>query len=525
MMKIQSKVCCVLCLTILLAACTVAPTLTPTLPEIASLHPTTTLSPTTNLTKAMQTYQETLRANQTQNAAYYTAIAGEKSATAAHITPSLTPSITLQPSSTLRPTSTPIFNVANVVTFTPAPPAQCPPDDPSLSFDITPLYSTFQGEDTLLDLLNAGGAKSLITSLIDEEWENGRDYVVADLTDDGIPEIALGIYLNFYIFGCSAGQYHPLFTLQVYDGPKPSIEAIQDMNLDGIPELLIIYEGCPSTHCIGYDIIAWNGNTINYLIQSEWLKSPTWYGYDALVAWDIHSADVDNNGTIELVVNEIPPFPWDFNEAMFGPLRDGEAVYMWNGEIFARKRFTLSPAKYRFQAVQDADWASLSGDYDHALELYQEAIFSDQLDWWSPERAQYFRDMYYNFLILTPTPIPPAPDQSEYYRLAAYSRFRIILLHLLRGWETEAQVIYDNMVELFPSGNPGYPYVEMATLFWGQYQSSHNMGLACAQAIQYTTQRPNDILDSLGNIYIHTYQNHIYQPADVCPFTNADVQQ
>ena len=99
------------------------------------------------------------------------------------------------------------------------------------------------------------------------------------------------------------------------------------------------------------------------------------------------------------------------------------------------------------------------------------------------------------------------------------------MLHLLRGWETEAQVIYGNMVELFPSGNPGYPYVEMATLFWEQYQASHNMGLACTQAIQYTTQHPIDILDPLGNIYIHTWQNHNYQPADVCPFTNADIQQ
>jgi len=110
----------------------------------------------------------------------------------------------------------------------------------------------------------------------------------------------------------------------------------------------------------------------------------------------------------------------------------------------------------------------------------------------------------------------PSPDDPEYPRLAAYAYHRIMLLHLVRGYDLDASATYHTLQQKFPAGNPGHPYVEMATAFWDAYQSTHNMTNACGAAIEYAAVHP-EILVPLGSDY-HGSQSHTYKPEDVCPF-------
>ena len=114
------------------------------------------------------------------------------------------------------------------------------------------------------------------------------------------------------------------------------------------------------------------------------------------------------------------------------------------------------------------------------------------------------------------TPVPGTPDPAEYPRLAAYAYYRIMLIHLVQGHDSEATTVYNTLQEKFGNDQYGSPYVEMATAFWEAYQSTHKMYDGCAAAIQYAAEHP-DILIPLGSDY-HGAQSHIYKPEDVCPF-------
>jgi hypothetical protein len=200
----------------------------------------------------------------------------------------------------------------------------------------------------------------------------------------------------------------------------------------------------------------------------------------------------------------------------FPPWRRGVAVYKWNGEQFIPFSITHDPVQYRFQAIQDGDRATINGNFADAQSLYQEAIFNQDLEWWSSQRQlDTMRKLTDEGYLALGTPAPGIPDPSEYPRLAAYAYYRIILLHLVQGQETEAKTAYQTLQQKFGNDQYAQPYVEMATTFWDAYYSANKMYGGCAAAIQYAAEHP-DILRPLGSDY-HGSQSHTYVPADVCP--------
>ena len=110
----------------------------------------------------------------------------------------------------------------------------------------------------------------------------------------------------------------------------------------------------------------------------------------------------------------------------------------------------------------------------------------------------------------------PEMNKDEYFQLAGYSYYRIVLLHILRGYKSDAITTYKTLHQKFPKGNPGYPYVELANAFMNKYENTHTMIYACSAAIQYAVENP-EILTPLGSDY-HGWQSHTYKPEDVCPF-------
>ena len=118
---------------------------------------------------------------------------------------------------------------------------------------------------------------------------------------------------------------------------------------------------------------------------------------------------------------------------------------------------------------------------------------------------------------LTPTPAIPPDDPQEYPNIAAYARYRIMLLHILQGHFPEAQIVYDTLQEKFPEGGDGHRFALVAKAFWDQYQISKNIKESCAKAVSMA-YKYRLILKFLGADY-HNYQQDImYESKDVCPF-------
>ena len=94
--------------------------------------------------------------------------------------------------------------------------------------------------------------------------------------------------------------------------------------------------------------------------------------------------------------------------------------------------------------------------------------------------------------------------------LAAYARFRMMLLYVVQGWMSDAQVVYDTLQKKYPEKTNGYIYAEMAQVFWTEYAASGMLDQACGRAVQIANQ---DIegYRYLGSEY-HGYQSLKYKP-------------
>jgi hypothetical protein len=268
-------------------------------------------------------------------------------------------------------------------------------------------------------------------------------------------------------------------------------------------------------------IFEWNGGELVSIIQGESYGDGKYHSSASMLGvTQVDTIDIDENGTLELILSGSPPN--ETTSAYEGlPWRNETHIYSWNGYLFLLYRVVFSPPEYRFQAVQDGDRASLLGEYDRAVEFYQLSISNNMLDWWSDERWSYeVRNLWVQ---PDDTPLPtPIPDTTEYPNLDAYARFRIMLLHIVRGNIREAETVFNALKNNFKHGQPGYAYVDMADAFWNEYQLSLNIELACGKAIEFATLHPVDILAYLGNgEFARTYygdQSLEYTPEEICPF-------
>jgi hypothetical protein len=190
---------------------------------------------------------------------------------------------------------------------------------------------------------------------------------------------------------------------------------------------------------------------------------------------------------------------------------------MWNGAEFNLEKVRIADPVFRFQAVQDADYASLDGDYPRAFELYQQVVFNDELDWWSVAKATQEANAISAAIqaIVTPTPLPE--DETERSNLSAYAYYRMMLLHIVADNQVEAESAYDTLMDNFGEDQDGYAFAELATTFWIEYIGSNDIQQACSKAIKYAEENQVTTIEILGSSY-HGWQSHNYKPEDICPF-------
>lgn len=450
------------------------------------------------------------------------------------------PSVTHQPTSTLRPTktSTPsptiaaTFDAGNIKTRTPAPAAQCPVEKP----EMVPVfeYSSSSSESVgyfykqVLDFLNAGGTRRAVVVVyrphtfgVMISGVTGDNIIrERDITGDGIPDLLLTDSNTMYAFVCENGQYQGTILMgQTYHFFQPVIADIKDMNSDGVDEIIAI-EGDARIKIV--TVFEWDGSEFQTLIQDvggSWPRTCS----DLLGSSWVYAQDMDGNGTLELVLKQGIPIGPEYGMGL--PWRKETRTCTWNGNAFVLTQIEIDTSpEYRFQAVQDGDRAARAGEYDQALSLYQQAISSNTLLGWSQAWRNYEMEKY-NSQAFDPSPTPeptPVLDPAEYANLAAYARFRILLLHVVQGYLPEAEIMHNTLQKDYPEGQIGHAYAEMATAFWNEYQKDEKIWQACAKAIEYAVEHPAETLSYLGNgeyaIMYYGDQSLEYKPEDLCPF-------
>ena len=150
--------------------------------------------------------------------------------------------------------------------------------------------------------------------------------------------------------------------------------------------------------------------------------------------------------------------------------------------------------------------------------FYQQAIFDEKLNWWSDARRDYLTALSCQS-VGAEVPPAPTPDINERLILSAYSRYRILLLHAVRGYQPEAQTVYDALQEKFPSEVIGHSYAELASVFWNEYLAGNNTGAACVKALQYAVTHEDEVLLPLGGAFYKTWDRYNeYKSGDICPF-------
>ena len=79
----------------------------------------------------------------------------------------------------------------------------------------------------------------------------------------------------------------------------------------------------------------------------------------------------------------------------------------------------------------------------------------------------------------------------------------------------EAQIVYDTLQQKFPSGTIGSQYASLAVVFWEEMNTSGDITAACAKAIEFAEDHPEEILSPLG---YDVYSRRSYEPEDICTF-------
>jgi hypothetical protein len=447
--------------------------------------------------------------------------------------PNQTVRISSTPDYLLTPTANPTIDVKKVKTAQPIPKGQCPVPKPALLI----LKNTFTENDDysvigekVIEQLNNGVMPDILMKEIERVFHGNVSIKKIDLTGDGLQELVVYVSFRMIIMGCIQGNYQ---TFLIYPEPEemvwgggPKALAIKDINLDGVPELVLSYSKSTGENTV-VDILAWDGALFKSIIQvsrgedseetSALTRNLAWYPSSRVgekpmmnCSADVQLQDLDKNGTQELILTDYGPCQPD-SLYDFGPWRGQQMMFKWDGQHYLYMSQKLTPPIYRFQAVQDADRAFLMGENDQALKLYQEVIFNDKLEWWSHERREFIRDSKSSH----PTLALPKSDPNEYQVLSAYARYRIVLHHLNKGWESDASMVYKTLLNKYPLGNKGAIYVEMAGLLIKEYQASKDLKKACKQVLEYTTAHPEVIEQLNENDY--GAQSHHYQLEEICP--------
>jgi tetratricopeptide (TPR) repeat protein len=314
--------------------------------------------------------------------------------------------------------------------------------------------------------------------------------VAADLTGDGVRDIVVSIFNprseaivppgKAMIYVCTSGQFTLAYNEDSGRGfGVPHIWYVQDLDADGAAEVVLSQATCGAHTCFDdLEVLGWDGGTFTNRLEGETLDLP----YP-----DVRVEDPDGDGIYELAV-----VAGGFGSVGAGPQR--EITRRWsldqaNGRWIAQAD-TQGASNFRIHILHDAEAAARAGAYEQALALYQRVVTDPTLDEW-------------------------ADPETERANLAAYARFKQVVVYTILGQADFAGIALDELQAAYPEDSRQDAYVLLAEAFYTGWESG-SVEAGCAAAAAYAGEHTEAVLAPLGP-GAFGYGNPELIPADMCP--------
>ena len=377
--------------------------------------------------------------------------------------------------------------------LTPIPDASRPLCLPFQEGVVLPRVEFAEFPQAILDFLNAGGSIAALDEALYQAHVANQPVAVGaiDLTGDGKQDVAVSVYNpastlvppggELLLFVCQEGVYRMLHHQASAEGSgAPGIRYLQDLNGDGIAELVVGSPTCGASTCFEeVQILGWTGAGFEDLLVGSTIEIPSPV---------INLLDPQGDGVYDLEISG-----GGYGSVGAGPQRSKSTVWPYNPSAarWQDPQERLDSSNYRIHVLQDADQAAREHHFEQALPGYGRVVDDTGLiDWVEPEL--------------------------EKPSLAAYALFKIALTHLLLNQADLAQTTFDRLFADYPPGAVGYPYAELARKFQEAYPAG-GIPNGCAAARQFAADHPQEILVPLGSA-VFGYANPDYSPLDICPW-------
>ncbi len=303
--------------------------------------------------------------------------------------------------------------------------------------------------------------------------------MVVSIIDPKSEDILPGGMLLIYV--CTDNEYRLLHQQDSVENRGVfGIRYLQDLNSDGLAELVISSPSCGAHTCFeDVHVLGWDGEGFTNM-----LEGPT----DDLSSPEIRVKDPDQDGIFDIEIGS-----GGFNSVGAGPNRTSTRNWIYdklshNWEYFEDIN---GPSFFRIHVLHDADEAVIVGDYEQALIEYGRVVYDPNLVDWQ------------NF-------------EQEKAVLSAYALYKISVVHLILGQEDLASITFDLLGQYHPTSTDGHIFVELSNTFRTGFTNNGLTG-GCEAAQEFAVDYAEEILLPLSSATFG-YANPDYLPADICPW-------
>jgi hypothetical protein len=178
------------------------------------------------------------------------------------------------------------------------------------------------------------------------------------------------------LFVCQEGVYRMLLHQASAEGSgAPGIRYLQDLNRDGIAELVVGSPTCGASTCFEeVQILGWTGADFEDLLVGSTIEIPSPV---------INLLDPQEDGVVDLEISG-----GGYGSVGAGPQRSKSMVWPYNPSTarWQDPQERLESSNYRIHVLQDADQAARKRQFEQALPIYGRVVDDTGLiDWVEPE--------------------------------------------------------------------------------------------------------------------------------------------